>query len=120
MTTTQLNSETQTVLLVRFALDLPVGEYVAMCSRARDAIAAQDGLVCKLWTVDELNGRAAGIYVFRDRTSAEAYLAGPIVAALRSAPVRDLQTELLTLQGELSRATHALMVIPDPMRRPAA
>lgn len=40
-----------------------------------DSIASEPGLIWKLWTENEAAGEAGGIYLFGDRSSAEAYLA---------------------------------------------
>lgn len=45
----------------------------AMDELAR-SIAEEPGLVWKIWTENEVAGEAGGIYLFRDRPSAEAYL----------------------------------------------
>ena len=67
-----------------------------MVSRAEfengfDAIAAQiaqvPGLRWKIWLVNEAESRGGGIYLFDDDESARAYLDGPIVAAMKSAPI---------------------------------
>ena len=45
----------------------------AMAGLAR-SIAKEPGLLWKIWTENEAAGEAGGIYLFKDLTSAEAYL----------------------------------------------
>jgi len=39
------------------------------------SIAEESGLIWKIWTANEATGEAGGIYLFKDISSAEAYLA---------------------------------------------
>jgi len=39
------------------------------------SIAEESGLIWKIWTANEATGEAGGIYLFKDMSSAEAYLA---------------------------------------------
>jgi len=60
-----------------FASPPPWGEArVARLRALADRIAAETpGLLWKIWTEDEAAGRAGGLYAFRSRAEAEAYLA---------------------------------------------
>jgi len=44
-----------------------------------------DGLLWKIWLVDESSKTAGGIYLFESRDKAQAYAAGPLVAHLKTA-----------------------------------
>lgn len=46
--------------------------------------AGMDGLLWKVWLVDEARRESGGIYLFSTRAQAEKYLASDIVAHLRS------------------------------------
>lgn len=48
------------------------------------AIANTAGLGWKIWLMNEREHEAGGIYIFDDEASAQAFLTGPIVAALTS------------------------------------
>ena len=50
-------------------------------------IAEVPGLRWKVWLMNEVEAEAGGIYLFENEAAAESYLAGPIVAALKSSPV---------------------------------
>lgn len=50
-------------------------------------IADTPGLRWKIWLMNEAEHEAGGIHLFDDEASLRAYLAGPIVAAVKSSPV---------------------------------
>ena len=61
-------------------VDFPyTGPWGAAMTEAMDglarSIAEEPGLLWKIWTENEAAGEAGGIYLFKDRPSAEAYLA---------------------------------------------
>ena len=49
-------------------------------------IAKVDGLRWKIWSLNEAESEFAGIYLFDDEASANAYLAGPLIAQLGQHP----------------------------------
>ena len=50
-------------------------------------IADTPGLAWKVWLMNEAEHTAGGIYLFESDAALQAYLAGPIVAGLKSSPV---------------------------------
>jgi putative monooxygenase ydhR len=54
---------------------------------AAQPIADTPGLMWKVWLINEAAHEAGGIYLFESDADAQAYLAGPIVASLKSSPV---------------------------------
>jgi hypothetical protein len=96
----------RTTLQVHFTLKMPAGDYRALCAAAAPAIARTPGLHWKLFTLDERASTAAGLYLFADRASAEAYVASPIIAGLRSHPgIAELSIRMMGVDEELSRIT---------------
>jgi hypothetical protein len=70
------------------------------------AIAKCNGLIWKIWTYDPNSDRVGGIYLFRDATSAENYLNGPIVSSMKSIPgVSEFQTTVLAIDNDRSKVT---------------
>ena len=63
------------ILQVDFPYPGPWGQAMteAMEGLAR-SIADEPGLVWKIWTENEAAGEAGGVYLFKDMTSAQAYL----------------------------------------------
>jgi hypothetical protein len=96
-----------TLLQFDFAFDGPWGEALqAACGDLADDIAAQPGLIWKLWGENRGAGRAGGVYLFETPEAAEAYVAKhrPRLAAFG---VTDPGVSLFTLNLPLSRATRA-------------
>ncbi|MEJ2100631.1 MAG: YdhR family protein, partial [Desulfobacterales bacterium] len=50
-------------------------------------IAAVPGLRWKIWIMNEQTHEAGGLYLFNDQDAVEAYLEGPLIAALKNNPV---------------------------------
>ena len=67
---------TKTLLQIDFPFDGPFGDEMAaqLDGLARD-IAAETGLLWKIWTENEAEKRAGGIYLFADPDNAARYLA---------------------------------------------
>ena len=63
------------LLQVDFPYAGPWGEEMATTSKGlAESIAAEPGLLWKIWTENQATGEAGGIYLFEDQASAEAYL----------------------------------------------
>ncbi|HVP41502.1 MAG TPA: YdhR family protein [Candidatus Krumholzibacteriaceae bacterium] len=45
------------------------------------------GLLWKIWLMNEAEKSAGGIYLFKDEASAQAYINGEIVAAVKTCPI---------------------------------
>ena len=65
------------------------------------------GIIWKVWIVNEAEKIAGGIYLFEDEASVEAYLNGPIIAAMRSMPViSDFEAKIFDVIPEPTKITH--------------
>ena len=65
-----------TLLQVDFPFPGPWGsEMTAALRGLAESIASEPGLLWKIWTESPERAEAGGIYLFRDRAAAEAYLA---------------------------------------------
>jgi len=96
----------RTTLQVNFKLRVPTEDYRALCAAAAPAIADMPGLVWKLFTLDEKASTAAGLYLFADRASAEAYVGSPIIGGLRDHPgIAELEVRMMDVDEELSQIT---------------
>ena len=68
---------------------------------AAQPIADTPGLRWKIWLMDEEKQLTGGIYLFDDEASAQAFLEGPIMAALRSNPsFQDISTKIYSVMEE--------------------
>ena len=74
------------ILQVNFSLDMTIEDYQGLADSLSDTFANLPGLVWKIWLLNEAEREAGGLYLFDSDESMEAYLDGPIVAALKSHP----------------------------------
>ena len=82
--------------------------YRTRAAAAAPHLAAFPGLVWKLWLLDEPTGEAAGIYLFADAAAAHAFVASPLLDALRQSPgVSGVHARVLPVVADLSRTTHS-------------
>lgn len=96
-----------TVLQMDFPFDGPWGTEMAsqLDGLARD-IAGEEGLIWKIWTENQGQGRAGGIYLFRDGESAERYRAKH-AARLADFGIQGIEAKTFAVNGPLSALTHA-------------
>ena len=96
-----------TILQFNFAFPGPWGQALeAACRDLAADIAAEPGLLWKLWGENRDSGRASGVYLFRTPAVAEAY-AAKHVARLGAFGVTDPGVGVFRLNAALSRATRA-------------
>ena len=102
------NATTYTVLHLRFKLRVPPDVLLAHSREAATIIASVEGLIWKIWVLNEEESEIGGMYLFADRAAAEAYLNHPIVQAVCSNPaVASTQSQLWDVESSLSALTRA-------------
>jgi len=102
------SSATYTVLHLRFKLRVPPDVLLDHCRRAATTIASVEGLIWKIWVLQEEELEMGGIYLFANRGAAEAYLDHPVTLAVRSNPaVVSTQSQLWDVESSLSVLTRA-------------
>ncbi len=74
------------ILQINFKFSVSRTEYEQVCAQGAQPIADTPGLRWKVWLMNEAEREAGGIYLFDDAASVQAFLAGPIVAAVKSHP----------------------------------
>lgn len=75
------------ILQVNLKFSIPRADLEAAWLPVAQPIADVPGLLWKVWLMNEVDHEAGGIYLFESEASAQAYLAGPIVAGLKASPV---------------------------------
>ncbi|PPJ47544.1 monooxygenase [Rhizobium sp. KAs_5_22] len=96
-----------TLLQFDFPFDGPFGaEMTAALSGLAHDIAAEDGLIWKIWTENEAEGRAGGIYLFADPLSAARY-ADKHKARLEGFGVTGIVARSFVVNADLSAITRA-------------
>lgn len=74
------------VLQINFKFHVPVDQYDQAVTPLAAPIADVPGLIWKVWTLNEAESEAGGVYLFRDAASLQGYLDGLIVAQIVSNP----------------------------------
>lgn len=96
-----------TLLQFDFPFDGPFGaEMTAAFAALAQDIAAEDGLLFKLWTENENERRAGGIYLFADPAAAARY-AEKHTARLQGFGIRDIVARSFAVNADLSAITRA-------------
>jgi hypothetical protein len=75
-----------TILQVNLTFSISRPDLEAAWLGAAQPIADSPGLRWKVWLMNEERHEAGGVYMFESEAAANTYLAGPIVAALKSSP----------------------------------
>ena len=97
-----------TVLQLRFKLRVRPDVLLAKSREAATIIASVEGLIWKIWVLQQEEYAMGGVYLFANRETAEAYLNHPVVQAVRSNPaVVSTQAELWDVESSLSALTRA-------------
>lgn len=74
------------ILQVNFKFSVPSSEYEQMAHSLAAQFAAVPGLRWKVWTMNEAESEAGGVYLFEDDAAMQTYLAGPLAAAVAEHP----------------------------------
>jgi hypothetical protein len=99
---------TYTVLHLRFKLRVRPEVLLAQSREAATVIASVEGLIWKIWVLQEDKFEVGGTYLFANRETAEAYLNHPVIRALRSNPVVvSSESQLWDVESSLSSLTRA-------------
>jgi Putative mono-oxygenase ydhR len=102
------SATTYTVLHLRFKLRVPPDVFLAKSREAATVIASVEGLVWKIWILQQEELEMGGVYLFADRETAEAYLNHPVTQAVRSNPaVASTESQLWDVESSLSALTRA-------------
>jgi hypothetical protein len=98
----------QQILQVNLNFSIPRADLEKAWLDAAQPIADTPGLRWKVWLINEAEKEAGGIYLFETREAAESYIAGPIVASLKSSPaVSSISAKLFDVLPQHSAVTRA-------------
>jgi hypothetical protein len=102
------SATTYTVLHMRIKLRVPPDVFLAKSREAATVIALVEGLVWKIWILQQEDLEMGGMYLFANRETAEAYLNHPVTQAVRSNPaVVSTESQLWDVESSLSALTRA-------------
>jgi hypothetical protein len=74
------------ILQISFHLNVPRAEFEEIARSLAHDFAQLPGLTWKIWLMNEKEREVGGIYLFEDASSLQAYLEGPLAAAVMSHP----------------------------------
>ena len=74
------------ILQISFHLNVPRTEFEDIARSLANDFAQLPGLTWKIWLMNAKEREAGGIYLFEDAHSLQAYLEGPLAAAVMSHP----------------------------------
>ena len=99
---------TYTVLHLRFKLRVAPDVFLAKSREAATIIASVQGLIWKIWVLQQEEFEMGGVYLFASRETAKAYLNHPVIQAVCSNPaVVSSQSQLWEAESSLSALTWA-------------
>jgi len=97
-----------TVLQINFKFNITPAELGKDFAPLAEPIAEVPGLRWKIWSLNEATSEFAGIYLFDDKESVQAYLEGPIIAQVSAHPaLSDISAKQFGVVGEFSAITRA-------------
>lgn len=106
------NSPAYIVLHLRFKLRVPPHEFLAHSRVAATRIASADGLIWKIWVLEEEKFEMGGMYLFANRETAVAFLNHPVIQSVSSNPaVISTDSQLWDVESSLSALTRG--PLPD-------
>ncbi len=95
------------ILQINYKYHRTSSEQEKVALQSAQPIANVKGIMWKVWIVNEAEKIAGGIYLFEDEASVEAYLKGPIIAAMKNIPViSDFEARIFDIIPEPTRITH--------------
>jgi hypothetical protein len=98
----------QKILQLNLKFSISRADLEAAWLGAAQPIADVPGLQWKVWLMNEAEHEAGGIYLFESEAAAQSYLAGPIVAALKSSPaISNISAKLFDVRESHSAITRA-------------
>jgi Putative mono-oxygenase ydhR len=96
----------QRLVQINFKLNVSDSEYMRAVVPLAKMVADTAGLQWKIWILNEAKREAGGIYLFADESSTDAFLAGPIIARIKGAPlIRDFSVKEYDVMEVLTTIT---------------
>ncbi|MCP4704428.1 MAG: YdhR family protein [candidate division Zixibacteria bacterium] len=74
------------LLQINFKFSITKAEYEEAASSLAGTFAGVDGLRWKIWLLNEAENEAGGLYLFKDESSLDAFLNGPLAEQVKSHP----------------------------------
>jgi uncharacterized OsmC-like protein len=112
----EVMGEGAAVLEVDFTYAMTAEEFVAEVSPLADVYAAVDGMIWKIWKINENESRAGAVYLFKDTAARQAYLDSELAAAIANHPaLSDFRIDAYDVVRAESMMTRAPLMGVDAM-----
>ena len=96
----------QKILQINMKFSIPRADLEAAWLPVAQPIADVPGLLWKVWLMNEVEHETGGIYLFESEAAAQAYLAGPIMAAAKDSPaVSNISAKLFNVMESYTAIT---------------
>ena len=94
------------LLDITFTYNVPTEDFQAEVSPLAEQFAATDGLLWKIWALDEENSQFSGLLLFDDAAAMQAFLEGELAAAVMEHPaLSDFEVTPYSIMGEETQVT---------------
>lgn len=94
------------VLQLNFKFNVTRAEYEQAVAPLANDFAALEGLIWKVWLMNEEVSQAGGIYLFQDEPSLRAYLEGPLAAGVMDHPaLSDFEAKVFEVMEDVTAVT---------------
>jgi hypothetical protein len=94
------------ILQLNFKFSVSSAEYEQAVSPLADQFAAVEGLIWKVWIMNEAESEAGGIYLFNNESSLKAYLDGPLAGQVKSHPaISDMSAKVFDVMDKVTAIT---------------
>ena len=95
-----------TVVQITFRLNMSRRDYEQAITPLSHAVADVAGLQWKIWLLNEATQEASGIALFEDMDSANAFVQGPLIGQITSAPsIADFRVALFDVLSTITAIT---------------
>ena len=96
----------KTILQINYKFSSSRAGHTELVSPLAEPIAGVDGLIWKIWLMNEKEREAGGIYVFEDEKSLGAFLSGKLAAKVTSHPaISDMTVKQFENMDEITAIT---------------
>ncbi len=94
------------IVQINFRFNVPADQLTDGANDKAEVFNSVDGLLWKIWLINETEQATGGIYLFENRDKAQAYADGDLVADLRSR-WPDVDVRVFDVMEQPSRITRA-------------
>jgi hypothetical protein len=101
------------ILQINFKYNVAKDDYVGAVSGLANDFAAVEGLIWKVWLINDESSDAGGIMLFEDQKSLDAFLNSPLAAKVTGHPaLSDFSVKQSGVMKKESSITRAPLEIP--------